>query len=122
MSNHRDRKRRKRAAEKARGQRRHRDTHNVNQMMEQLSAVLGEHSEEFLTLASEGVAPEDIAAQLHVPVVTVNKFIDSFTKLPGGIDKQLLRAPGLLSKQNNMQSLLKSAMQEVRHERRRRPW
>ncbi|MBI2477540.1 MAG: hypothetical protein HYV60_02480 [Planctomycetia bacterium] len=122
MSKQRDRKRRKRTAGKARAQRVLRDTRNPNQTLEAFSAVFGEHAEEFLRMASEGASPEEIAAKLYVPVALVNKFVDSFTKLPGGIDKHLLRAPSLLSKQGNVQSLLKSAIREARHERRRRPW
>ena len=89
---------------------------------ERLLNVCSERAQEILRLASEGQTPEAIAEKLQVPGEKVAKFIDDFTNLPAGLDRQFLGAPYLLGEGERFRSLVKSTMRAAKTQRSRRPW
>ena len=92
------------------------------EVIDRLSCVFDVRAEEILRLASDGQTPETIAEQLQVPGEKVAKFIDAFTKLPAGLDRQFLRDPSLLGDGQRLQSLVRSATRAAKTQRRKKPW
>lgn len=119
MSQHRKEKKKRRAERKRRETR---QGANEGRVLENFLNLFGDQSEEILTLASQGASPEEISNTLDVPLETVSQFIENFASLPGGIDRQLLRIPSLLTQKGSVTSLVKAAIRAARAEQRQKPW
>lgn len=76
----------------------------------ELSRVFGDSSPEMLRLAMDGASADEISQRLGIPREKTQRFIDRFVGLPEGYGELLLRAPSLLNKQSQMQSMVRAAI------------
>ena len=106
MSKARDKRRRQK-------NRRAADPLSSKQCLRKLQRVFGENSSAMMRLASDGASPSEIADQLQLEQSEAERFIEAFTQLPCGLDRVLLRAPSLLSKQREMSSMIRSAVRSA---------